>query len=183
MTQLWHLGMVRCENSLLSPAMPADPSVIEALSAHSITFEEMACDPDLADTAQFCAAYDVPMDRSANTILVASRKPEGHVAACLVLATTRLDVNGMVRRRLDVRKASFASAEQTKELTGMEIGGVTVFGLPVDVPVWIDSRVLAPDWVIIGAGSRTAKIKLDPAQFIGLDGIEIVEDLALPASA
>jgi prolyl-tRNA editing enzyme YbaK/EbsC (Cys-tRNA(Pro) deacylase) len=86
--------------------MPADPSVIEALNVSSISYEEMACDPDLADTAQFCAAYDVPMDRSANTILVASRKPEGQVAACLVLATTRLDVNGIVRRRLEVRKAS-----------------------------------------------------------------------------
>lgn len=172
------------ENSLLSPGMPADPSVLQALVARSISYETLACDPDLADTAQFCAAYNVPMDRSANTILVASRKPEGHVAACLVLATTRLDVNGLVRQRLGVRKASFASPEQTKELTGMEIGGVTVFGLPGEIPVWIDSRVLAPEWVIIGAGSRTAKIKLDPRQFAVIDGVEIVEDLALlPASA
>lgn len=163
--------------------MPADPTVIAALEANSIRYDTMACDPDLADTAQFCAAYDVPLDRSANTILVASRKREGHVAACLVLATSRLDVNGMVRRRLGVRKASFATAEQTKDLTGMEIGGVTVFGLPSWVPVWIDSRVLAPEWVIIGAGSRSAKIKLDPSQFVGLDGVEIVDDLALPVSA
>jgi len=162
--------------------MPPDPTVIAALDARSIQYEVMACDPALADTAQFCAAYDVPMDRSANTILVASRKPEGHIAACLVLATTRLDVNGMVRRRLGVRKASFASAEQTKELTGMEIGGVTVFGLPDGVPVWIDSKVMEPSWVIIGAGSRSAKIKLDPAQFAAIEGTEIVEDLALPAS-
>lgn len=170
-------------NCLLSPTMPPDPTVIAALDARSIRYEVMACDPALADTAQFCAAYDVPMDRSANTILVASRKPEGHIAACLVLATTRLDVNGMVRRRLGVRKASFASAEQTKELTGMEIGGVTVFGLPGEVPVWIDSKVMEPPWVIIGAGSRSAKIKLDPAQFAGIDGIAVVEDLALSASS
>lgn len=163
--------------------MPADPTVIADLQSHSIRYEEMPCDPDLADTAQFCAAYDIPLEQSANTILVASRKPEGRIAACLVLATTRLDVNGMVRRRLEVRKASFASAEQTKELTGMAIGGVTVFGLPSTVPVWIDSRVLKPEWVIIGAGSRSAKVKLDPAQFVGLDGVEIVDDLALPASA
>lgn len=156
--------------------------VIADLEANSIRYETMACDPDLADTAQFCAAYDVPLDRSANTIVVASRKPEGHVAACLVLATTRLDVNGMVRRRLEVRKAGFASAEQTKELTGMEIGGVTVFGLPKEVPVWIDSQVLTSDWVIIGAGSRSAKIKLDPGQFVGLDGVEIVDDLAFTVS-
>ena len=163
--------------------MPADPTVIAALESHSIRYEEMACDPDLADTAAFCAAYDVPLDRSANTIVVASRKPEGHVAACLVLATNRLDVNGMVRRRLGVRKASFASADQTKELTGMEIGGVTVFGLPEGIPVWIDSKVMGPEWVIIGAGSRSAKIKLDPAQLARLEGVEIVEDLALTPSA
>ena len=163
--------------------MPADPTVIADLEAKSIQYETMACDPELADTTQFCAAYGVPLDRSANTIVVASRKPEGHVAACLVLATSRLDVNGMVRRRLGVRKASFATAEQTKELTGMEIGGVTVFGLPIGVPVWIDSQVLMPQWVIIGAGSRSAKIKLDPGQFVGLEGVEIVDDLALPISA
>jgi prolyl-tRNA editing enzyme YbaK/EbsC (Cys-tRNA(Pro) deacylase) len=162
--------------------MTADPTVIAALEAHSIRYEEMACDPDLADTAQFCAAYDIPMDRSANTIVVASKKPEGHVAACLVLATTRLDVNGIVRRRLGVRKASFATSEQTQELTGMEIGGVTAFGLPSTMPVWVDSRVLEPDWVIIGAGSRSAKIRLDPGQFVGLEGVEIVDDLALAIS-
>jgi prolyl-tRNA editing enzyme YbaK/EbsC (Cys-tRNA(Pro) deacylase) len=142
-----------------------------------IEFEEMACDPDLADTAQFCEAYGVPLERSANTILVASRRPEGHYVACLVLATRRLDVNGLVRQRMGVKKVSFANAEQTKELTGMEIGGVTVFGLPKDLPVWIDSRVLDHDWVVIGAGSRTAKIRLDPRQLESLDGFEIVPDL------
>lgn len=142
-----------------------------------VAFEEMECDPDLADTARFCEAYGVPLERSANTILVASRRPEGHFAACLVLATTRLDVNGLVRQRLGVRKVSFADAEQTRELTGMEIGGVTIFGLPADLPVWIDTTVLDHDWVVIGAGSRTAKIRLDPRQLAGVDGFEIVPEL------
>ena len=162
--------------------MPADPSVIAALESASIRYEEMDCDPELADTAQFCAAYGVPLDRSANTIVVASRKPEGHVAACLVLATDRLDVNGAVRQRLAVRKVSFADAEQTKLLTGMEIGGVTVFGLPDDLPIWVDSKVLTPEWVVIGAGSRSAKIKLDPRQLRGLNGVEVVEGLSQTAS-
>jgi prolyl-tRNA editing enzyme YbaK/EbsC (Cys-tRNA(Pro) deacylase) len=144
-----------------------------------ISFEEMACDPELADTAAFCEAYGVPLDRSANTILVASRRPEGHVVACLVLATTRLDVNGLVRRRMGVRKVSFADAETTRDLTGMEIGGVTIFGLPADIPVWVDSRVIDNDWVVIGAGTRTAKIRFDPGQLKGLNGFEIVEDLGL----
>lgn len=140
----------------------------------------MDCDPDLADTAAFCEAYDVPLEKSANAILVASRKPEGHNAVCVVLAHTRLDVNGTVRKRLGVRKVSFAPADLTKELTGQEIGGVTIFGLPEGLPVWIDSRVMVCDWVIVGAGSRSAKIKLDPSQLAGLDGYEVVEGLAKP---
>jgi prolyl-tRNA editing enzyme YbaK/EbsC (Cys-tRNA(Pro) deacylase) len=163
--------------------MTADPSVLESMRALGIEFEEMECDPALADTAQFCEAYGVPLDRSANTILVASRKPEGMVVACLVLATTRLDVNDVVRRKMGARKASFANAEQTMEVTGMEIGGVTIFGLPEDMAVWVDTRVVDCDWVIIGAGSRSAKIRLDPRQLIGLDGFEVVEGLAREASA
>jgi prolyl-tRNA editing enzyme YbaK/EbsC (Cys-tRNA(Pro) deacylase) len=91
--------------------MPVHPAVLDAMTSLRIVYEEMACDPALADTAEFCAAYGVPMERSANTILVASRKPEGVMVACLVLATTRLDVNGVVRRRMEVRKASFANSE------------------------------------------------------------------------
>ncbi len=158
--------------------MAADPRVVEALREAGVPFEEMPCDPELADTAQFCQAYGVPLEQSANAILVASRKPEGHNAVCLVLAHTRLDVNGAVRRRLGVRKVSFAPPELTLELTGQEIGGVTVFGLPEDIPVWVDARVIEPEWVIIGAGSRTAKIKLDPQVFSSLDRFELVEDLA-----
>lgn len=158
--------------------MSASSEVIADLTRHDLDYQEMACDPDLADTAQFCEAYGVPVEKSANAILVASRKPVGHNAVCVVLAHTRLDVNGTVRRKLGVRKVSFASAEQTKELTGQEIGGVTIFGLPADLPVWLDSRVMDCDWVIVGAGSRTAKIKLDPSQLVGLDGYEVVDDLA-----
>lgn len=157
--------------------MPVDPAVLQSMTERGIVFEEMACDPDLADTAAFCEAYGVPLEKSANTILVASRRPEGKMVACLVLATTRLDVNGLVRKRMRARKVSFANAEQTKDVTGMEIGGVTIFGLPRDMPVWVDSRVLERDWVVIGAGTRTAKLRLDPGQLVGLDGFEVVEDL------
>jgi len=163
--------------------MPIDAAVLNSMQSLDIAFEEMVCDPELADTARFCEAYGIPLERSANTILVASRRPEGHYAACLVLATTKLDVNGLVRQRLGVRKVSFADAEQTKELTGMEIGGVTIFGLPDDLPVWIDAAVLDRDWVVIGAGSRTAKIRLDPRQFEGLDGFEVVSELGREVSA
>lgn len=158
--------------------MPADPNVISDLESNLIEYEEMACDPELADTAAFCEAYGIPLEKSANAIVVASRKPEGHNAVCLVLANDRLDVNGMVRRRLGVRKVSFASAELTHELTGQEIGGVTIFGLPNDLPVWIDSNVVDNDWVVVGGGSRSAKIRLDPNQLIDLSGYEVVEGLS-----
>jgi prolyl-tRNA editing enzyme YbaK/EbsC (Cys-tRNA(Pro) deacylase) len=103
------------------------------------------------------------------------------MVACLVLATTRLDVNGVVRRRMEVKKASFADAETTRGMTGMEIGGVTIFGLPPEIPIWVDSRVLDNDWVVIGAGTRTAKLRIDPRQLEGLSGFEVVEDLGRPA--
>jgi len=162
--------------------MPIDTAALDAMHSLGVIYEEMDCDPDLADTAQFCEAYGIPLERSANTILVASRRPEGHFAACLVLATSRLDVNGLVRQRLGVRKVSFADAQQTKELTGQEIGGVTIFGLPHDLPIWIDAGVLDHDWVVIGAGSRTAKIRFDPRQLESLDGFEIVRGLGRETS-
>ncbi|MGD2043798.1 MAG: YbaK/EbsC family protein [Acidimicrobiia bacterium] len=158
--------------------MSADPAVIAAMNDLGLEYEVMDCDPALADTAAFCAAYGVPMEKSANAILVASRKPEGHNAVCVVLAHTRLDVNGTVRKKLGVRKVSFAPAEMTKDLTGHEIGGVTIFDLPEGLPVWLDSRVMECDWVIVGAGSRSAKIKLDPKQLVDIDGYEVVADLA-----
>jgi prolyl-tRNA editing enzyme YbaK/EbsC (Cys-tRNA(Pro) deacylase) len=155
--------------------------VIDTLRALDLAYEEFEIDPELADTAAFCAAYGVPLDRSANTILVASRRPVGKMVACLVLATCRLDVNGAVRRRLEVRKASFATAEETVERTGMAIGGVTPLGLPAEIPVWIDHRVIEPDWVVVGAGSRSAKIRLDPRGLSRLHQAEVVPDLAVPA--
>ena len=157
--------------------MTAAPEVIRHLRELGLDYEVMPCDPELADTAQFCEAYDVPLEKSANAILVASRKPEGHNAVCVVLAHTRLDVNGTVRKRLGVRKVSFAPPDLTKELTGQDIGGVTIFGLPTELPVWLDSRVMDCDWIIVGAGSRSAKVKFDPSQLAGVDGYEIVDEL------
>lgn len=158
--------------------MSAATEVTTELDRLGLEYEVMDCDPELADTAAFCEAYDVPLEKSANAILVASRKPEGHNAVCVVLAHTRLDVNGTVRKRLGVRKVSFAPADVTKELTGQEIGGVTIFGLPEALPVWLDSRVMECDWVIVGAGSRSAKIKFDPSQLRDVDGYEVVDGLA-----
>ena len=142
----------------------------------------MTCDPDLADTAAFCEAYGIPLERSANTIVVSSRRPEGRHVACVVLATDRLDVNGEIRRRLDVKKASFAPAEETIGLTGMMIGGVTPFGLPVELPIWVDARVMALDWVILGAGSRSAKLRIAPDLLSALGNVTVVDGLAKAAA-
>lgn len=160
--------------------MPADPRVLAALDAAGVPHTVMDCDPDLADTAAFCAAYGVDPGASANALLIASRKPAGHHVLCVVLATHRLDANGVVRRRMGVRKVSFASAEDTRDLTGMEIGGVTVAGLPDDLPVWVDADVAAVDQVVVGAGTRSAKIRLPGAALADLPNVEVVDGLANP---
>ncbi|MPY94866.1 MAG: hypothetical protein GEV08_17935 [Acidimicrobiia bacterium] len=139
----------------------------------------MPCDPDLADTAAFCQAYGVAPEDSANTILVVGKGEPPAYAACVVLATTKLDVNKAVRKRLGVRKASFASAEETKALTGMLIGGVTAFGLPEGLAIWVDSRVLGRERVVLGGGSRSLKLSVDPAMLMALPDVEIVDDLAV----
>ena len=158
----------------------SDP-VLATAHATGVTFQVVPCDPALADTAAFCAAYGYRLDQSANAIVVVGKREPRVYAACLVLATTRLDVNGVVRRRLDVKKASFASADETIELTGMEIGGVTPYGLPESLPLWIDSRVMDVDAVIVGGGSRDRKLLVPPASLAALPNAEIVEALAKPA--
>ncbi len=156
-----------------------EAQVRATLAASGFAHELIPCDPDLADTAQFVEAYGYTLDESANTIVVASRRPEGLVAVCVVLADSRLDVNGVVRRKLGARKVSFAPSELTMELTGMMIGGVTPFGLPADLPLWIDARVMEPDRVILGGGSRNLKVQVDPGVLVALGG-EVVEGLANP---
>jgi prolyl-tRNA editing enzyme YbaK/EbsC (Cys-tRNA(Pro) deacylase) len=140
----------------------------------------MPCDPDLADTAAFCEHYDVSPDISANTIVVASRRGPQLYCGCVVLATTRLDVNNTVRRLIGAPKASFASAEETVDITGMRIGGVAPFGLPESLPLYVDAAVMQRDEVITGAGSRNAKVRVRPAALLRLPNAEVVEGLAAP---
>ncbi len=151
-----------------------------SVEATGVAFELVACDPDLADTAAFCEAYGYSTDISANTILVASKTEPAQYAACVVLATTRLDVNGAVRRKMGVRKVSFASAEATIAVTGMIIGGVTAFGLPADLPIWVDATVMQRDRVILGGGSRSMKLLVAPAALAALASVEVIDALATP---
>jgi prolyl-tRNA editing enzyme YbaK/EbsC (Cys-tRNA(Pro) deacylase) len=153
---------------------------IDRLAATGIEYDIIPCDPDLADTAAFCEHYGYALEDSANTIVVAGKADPPVFAACVVLATTRLDVNKAVRKRLGTRKASFASAEQTRELTGMAIGGVTPIGLPEGLALWVDARVMEREWIILGGGSRDRKVHAPPAILTAL-GADVVEDLARAA--
>ena len=139
-------------------------------------------DPDLADTQAFCDAYQIALAQSANCVVVAGKRGEDvRHAACLVLATTRADVNGVVRRRLDVRKASFAPHEQTVQATGMEYGGITPVGLPAAWPVLVDAAVMAAGPVVVGSGLRRSKLVLPGAAVADLPGVEVLAGLAQPA--
>lgn len=160
------------------PTAEAMGRVHAALEGSGLEYEIMDCDPELADTAVFAERYNVPLTHSANAIIVKSKTGEAKFAACLVLATCRLDVNHTVRKKLGARKVSFATPEETRDLTGMEIGGVTPLGLPEDLPLWIDARIMDLDYVILGGGGRDTKITVDPAIFNQTPATEVVEGLA-----
>lgn len=164
------------------PELLAAP-VIAALEAGVTPGAEVArIDPDFADTARLAEEYDVPMEVSANCVIVTGRRAgvERH-AACVVLAHTRADVNNVVRRRLDARKASFASQDFAVEATGMEYGGITPVGLPGDWAVYVDARVAETPHVVIGSGVRGSKLVVPGTSLADMPGAEVVEGLAAPA--
>ncbi len=151
-----------------------------ALRALGAEFEVLTIDPDLADTAAFCAAYGFDLAESANAILIASKRPPDRYAVCVALATSRLDVNHRVREVMGVKKLSFAPAELTRELTGMAIGGVTPFGLPSGMPVYVDQAVMQPERIVVGGGDRATKIVISPHVLNQVPNLEIVDGLAQP---
>ena len=155
------------------------PIVQKTLDDHNMTYEAFECNPDFADTAAFCKEYGFLEDQSANTIILASRKVEPtKYAVCVVLATTKLDVNKKARSLMEVRKLSFADGETTVKLTGMMIGGVVAVGI-TDLPIYVDAAVMKQEKVIMGGGNRSTKILLDPKELLKLPNVEVIEDLAL----
>jgi prolyl-tRNA editing enzyme YbaK/EbsC (Cys-tRNA(Pro) deacylase) len=183
------MGTLKTEPARTRPDLLAPP-VVAALSQWPaeapVDVDDVlvaSIDATLADTAAFCAAYDVGLDVSANCVVVAGKR-EGEVryAACIILATTRADVNGVVRRQLDVRKASFAPMAEAVELTGMEYGGITPIGLPQSWPILVDERVIATPHVIIGSGVRHSKIALPGPALGALPNARVIEGLARPAA-
>jgi prolyl-tRNA editing enzyme YbaK/EbsC (Cys-tRNA(Pro) deacylase) len=156
------------------------PPVAAALDGELGRQAEVAeIDPELADTAAFCERYQVSPAESANCVVITGRRGgEARFAACVVLATTRADVNGVARRALDVRKASFAPAEVAVAQTGMEYGGITPVGLPGGWPVLVDARVAATPRVVIGSGTRRSKLVVPGGLLAGLPGAAVIDGLA-----
>jgi prolyl-tRNA editing enzyme YbaK/EbsC (Cys-tRNA(Pro) deacylase) len=181
------MGTLKTEPARTRPDLLAEP-VVAALAGWPADGEVPVddvlvapIDPTLADTAAFCEAYEVGPDVSANCVVVAGKRGgEVRYAACVILATTRADVNGTVRRLIDARKASFAPMDEAVALTGMEYGGITPIGLPADWPVYVDARVAATPYVIVGSGVRHSKIALPGAALSLLPGAQVVDGLASP---
>jgi prolyl-tRNA editing enzyme YbaK/EbsC (Cys-tRNA(Pro) deacylase) len=162
----------------MSADADVESKVTASLEELDAPFELMRIDPDFADTAAFCEKYGIPLDHSGNTIIVASKKEPRQYCACLVLATTRLDVNHTVRKLLGASRVSFATAEETQAITGMMIGGVTLLALPPDLPVYVDERIMSLDYVILGGGSRSSKIRIAPDVLKRLPNVTVVQGLA-----
>ena len=155
--------------------------VVEVLDGLGVPYELWPIDPDYADTGPFWEKYGVPLEHSANTIIVASKTEPRQYAACVVKATRRLDVNHVVRRLMGVARLSFASADETRALTGMMIGGVTVFALPDGLPIYVDATLMDLPWLILGGGSRSSKIRTAPEVLRRLPGAQIVAGLTTDA--
>jgi len=162
---------------LLAPPVSAALAELDRVLPAGVV-EVAEIDPDLADTAEFCERYGIALAESANCVVVAGRGGgETRFAACVVLATTRADVNGVVRRQLDVRKASFASVDVAVAETAMEYGGITPIGLPDGWPVYLDAAVAATPRVVIGSGVRRSKLALTGDMLRRLPGITLLEGL------
>lgn len=160
---------------LLAPSVAAAVAALPGVRVAEI-------DPELADTAALCAAYDLPLSTSANCVVVTGRRGgEERHAACVVLATARADVNGFVRRRLDARKASFAATDFATSASGMEFGGITPVGLPAEWLLLVDAAVVATPVVVVGGGLRRSKLVLPGASLAALPRAEVVEGLGRPS--
>jgi len=164
--------MSKNRNNLLEPA------VRENLEKYGVVHGVLECEPEFADTTEFCEQYGFKSAQCANTIIVVNKNSHPDFAACVILATTKLDVNKKVCELMEVKHASFARADQVLELTGMKIGGVTVFGLPSSLPIFIDAEVLNQLDIIMGGGNRISKIRLDPRELQKLPNVSIHQELA-----
>ena len=154
------------------------PEIRMFLEQAGLPFEVWPCEPELADTAVFCEHYNVALENSANAILVKSKTGAEIFVLCVLLAIDRLNTNHTVRKKMGARKVSFASADETREITGMEIGGVTPLALADDLPIWVDDAVMQREYIVLGGGNRSCKLKVDPHVLIQQSSVEVVVGLA-----
>jgi prolyl-tRNA editing enzyme YbaK/EbsC (Cys-tRNA(Pro) deacylase) len=162
---------------LLAAPVAAALAALDEAAAAAVGVAEI--DPEAADTATFCERYGVSPAESANCVVITGRRDgETRYAACVILATTRADVNNVARRELDVRKASFAAMDAAVEQTGMEYGGITPLGLPAGWPVLVDALVADTPTVVIGSGVRRSKLVLPGKLLASLPGARAIEGLA-----
>ena len=154
------------------------PKIRQFIESTKLEFEVMDCNPELADTYIFCKEYGIDLEDSVNTIVVKTKTGELKYAACALLATTKLDINKTVRKKLGVRKVSFADIEETAKLTAMNIGGVTPLTLPSSLPLWVDSKVMKRNSIVLGGGNRSSKIKVSSKIFNFTPNTEIIKGLA-----
>ena len=167
-----HSELVARPTARALPAWPDAPSVAV-----------IEIDPDLADTAALTEAYGLPAEGSGNCVVVSgARNGEERIAACVVPADSRADINSLVKRLLDVRKASFLPMDRAVEESGMEYGGITPVGLPEGWRVLVDARLLTVERVVIGSGLRRSKLLLPGSALASLPGVEIIEGLGKPIS-
>lgn len=162
-----------------------DPTSIEQLVKNNlehlaVRYEWIPIDPMFADTAGFCEQYGFPIHNSGNTIILSSKKGAKQHSACVVLGIDRLDVNKTVRNLMGVPRLSFADADETISLTGMMIGGVTPFGLPESLPIYVDSMVMNLDYLILGGGNRTGKVKIHPSGLMAIPNVKVITGLSKP---
>jgi prolyl-tRNA editing enzyme YbaK/EbsC (Cys-tRNA(Pro) deacylase) len=156
-------------------AAALEDRVLDIARGFDSDLEAVRIDPDLADTADFCAHYGYALEESGNCIIVRSKSGELRYAACLVQATRRLDLNRHTRLLVDARRASFASPDETVDVTGMVPGGVTPFGLPPDLPLFVDEPIMRLDRVIVGGGGRGLKLRLRPDALRSLPNARVIE--------
>ncbi|MFJ4666515.1 YbaK/EbsC family protein [Kitasatospora purpeofusca] len=173
----FHATALEVADRLAAPVAEALAAWPDREAAGSVLYVET--DPEKADTAVFCETYDVPLEASANCVVVAARRGgETTMAACLALATTRVDVNRAVRKHLDARKASFAPMDAAVGATGMEYGGITPVGLPAGWPLLVDAAVAAAPFVLVGSGRRRGKLILPGRAAAALPGAVVLPELA-----
>lgn len=156
----------------------AEDQVRNALQNLNIDYEIFEIDSTFSDTVQFCEKYQIAPEQTCNTIVIGSKREPKQYVVCVVLAHTKLDVNKRVRGLMGVPKVSFATAEEMHSLTGMAVGGVTPLALPPDLTLYVDARIMECDWIVLGGGGRSIKVKISPQVFTKLNA-QIVQDLGV----